>query len=94
MSDDPLEHTRDPLIRAFGAVLRAHREEAGLSRAQLAEALGCSPQWIEKLETGKKPSKESAIDQSAGRSPATPPGFGRYAELERQATTIRKLKPC
>ncbi|GAA2091833.1 helix-turn-helix domain-containing protein [Actinomadura alba] len=62
MSDDAHEYTRDPLIRAFGAVLRAHREEAGLSRAQLAEALGCSPQWIEKLETGKKPSKESAID--------------------------------
>jgi transcriptional regulator with XRE-family HTH domain len=62
MPDDPHEYTRDPLIRAFGAVLRAHREEAGLSRAQLAEALGCSAQWIEKLETGKKPSKESAID--------------------------------
>jgi transcriptional regulator with XRE-family HTH domain len=111
MSDDAHEYTRDPLIRAFGAVLRAHREEAGLSRAQLAESLGCSPQWIEKLETGKKPSKESAIDldtyfkipartfqrmweeiERAGRHPAAPPGFRRYAELEQQATTIRKFE--
>jgi ribosome-binding protein aMBF1 (putative translation factor) len=111
MSDDAREYTRDPLIRAFGAVLRAHREEAGLSRAQLAESLGCSPQWIEKLETGKKPSKESAIDldtffkisartfqrmweeiESAGRRPAAPPGFRRYAELEKQATTIRTFE--
>ena len=111
MRDDSREFTRDPLIRAFGSVLRAHREEAGLSRAQLAEALGCSPQWIEKLETGKKPSKESAIDldtyfklpartfqrmweeiEQAGRHAAPPPGFRRYAELEKQATKIRKFE--
>jgi transcriptional regulator with XRE-family HTH domain len=54
--------TRDPLIRAFGAVLRAHRETAGLSRPQLAEALGCQPGWIEKLETAQKPPSEATAD--------------------------------
>jgi transcriptional regulator with XRE-family HTH domain len=62
MADDQGEFTRDPLIRAFGAILRAHRNENGLSRAQLAEALGCTPQWIEKMETGTKPSVASAVD--------------------------------
>lgn len=56
------EHTRDPLIRAFGAVLRSYREAAGLSRHQVAEALGCTDGWIEKMETGTKPSLASAID--------------------------------
>jgi len=51
--------TRDPLIRAFGAVVRAYREAAGLSRAKLADALGCSPQWIEKVETGARPPSEA-----------------------------------
>lgn len=53
------ELTRDPLIRTFGAVLRAHREAAGLSRPQLAEALGCTYQWIEKLETAQRPPSEA-----------------------------------
>jgi transcriptional regulator with XRE-family HTH domain len=58
----PGDYTRDPLIRAFGAVLRSYRASAKLSRPQLAEALGCTYQWIEKLETGTKPSVETAID--------------------------------
>ncbi|MEU6036233.1 helix-turn-helix transcriptional regulator [Actinomadura sp. NPDC047616] len=62
MTGQQPEQTRDPLIRAFGAVLRSYREGAGLSRLQLAEALGCTPGWIEKMETGTKPSVDSAID--------------------------------
>ncbi|MBC6465980.1 transcriptional regulator [Actinomadura alba] len=62
MPQDQGDFTPDPLIRAFGALLRRYREAAGLSRRQLAEALGCSYQWIEKMETGKKPSIDSAID--------------------------------
>lgn len=55
--------TRDPLIRAYGSVLRGHREGAGLSRPQLANALGCTPQWIEKLETGQRaPSEATSAD--------------------------------
>ncbi|GAA4237098.1 helix-turn-helix transcriptional regulator [Actinomadura meridiana] len=55
-------HTRDPLIRTFGVVLRGYREAAGLSRRQLADALGCTSAWVEKMETGTKPSVQSAID--------------------------------
>lgn len=54
--------TRDPLVRSFGAVLRAHREGAGLSRPQLAEALGCRPGWIEKMETAQKPPSEASAN--------------------------------
>lgn len=51
--------SRDPLLRAFGALLSAHREAADLSRLQLAEALGCTPQWIGKVENGDKPPSEA-----------------------------------
>jgi transcriptional regulator with XRE-family HTH domain len=82
--------TRDPLIRAFGAVLRAHREAAGLSRPQLAKALGCTYQWIEKLETGQRaPSEATSADLDTYFT--TPATFhtmwlelrraGRYTEL-------------
>lgn len=54
--------TRDPLLRTFGAVLRSHREGAGLSRPHLAEALGCGAGWIEKLETAQKPPSEATAD--------------------------------
>ncbi|MDX6745087.1 helix-turn-helix transcriptional regulator [Actinocorallia sp. A-T 12471] len=54
--------TRDPLIRAFSKLLRAYREDADLTRPQLADALGCSYQWIEKLERGAKPSVATGID--------------------------------
>jgi transcriptional regulator with XRE-family HTH domain len=62
MTEDNGGYTRDPLIRTFGAVLRAYREAAGLSRPQLAEALGCRPGWIEKLETAQKPPSEATAD--------------------------------
>lgn len=62
MTRESSAHTRDPLIRTFGTVLRGYREAAGLSRPQLADALGCTYAWIEKMETGTKPSVASAID--------------------------------
>ncbi|MGH3389879.1 MAG: helix-turn-helix domain-containing protein [Actinomadura sp.] len=62
MAQDDGGYTRDPLLRNFGAVLRAHREAAGLSRPQLAEALGCKSGWIEKLETAQKPPSEATAD--------------------------------
>jgi transcriptional regulator with XRE-family HTH domain len=61
MSGDE-EFTRDPLVRATGEVIRAHREAAGLSRPELAQALGCTPQWIEALEAGRKPLSEPTAD--------------------------------
>ncbi|POM24052.1 hypothetical protein BTM25_26790 [Actinomadura rubteroloni] len=61
MSGDD-EFTRDPLVRAAGEVIRAHREAAGLSRIELAQTLGCTPQWIEALEAGRKPLSEPTAD--------------------------------
>jgi transcriptional regulator with XRE-family HTH domain len=50
------------LIRAYAALLRSYRESTSLSRAKLAEALGCSPGWTEKLETCEKPPSEATSD--------------------------------
>ncbi|MEO3786116.1 helix-turn-helix transcriptional regulator [Actinocorallia sp. B10E7] len=79
---------RDPLIRAFGAVVRAYREAAGLSRAKLAEALGCSPQWIEKIETGARPPSEAtSIDLDTYFK--TPGAFhAMWRELKRAGKTV------
>ena len=62
MSKNQDSYTRDPLLRSFGAVMRAYREGAGLSRARLAQALGCQAGWIEKLETAQKPPSEQTAD--------------------------------
>lgn len=59
---------RDPGVPSspaefFGTELRAYREKAGMSRPQLAEKLGYSPQWIGQLEAGKYgPSEDFARD--------------------------------
>ncbi|MGI8332836.1 helix-turn-helix domain-containing protein [Actinomadura scrupuli] len=54
---------RDPdpgsLIGHFGSELRRRRTMADLSMAQLAAALGCSPQWIGTMEQGDKPPSEA-----------------------------------
>lgn len=62
MSADTADFTRDPLIRAYAALLRSYRESMSLSRVKLAEALGCSPGWIEKLENCEKPPSEATSD--------------------------------
>lgn len=46
----------------FVIELRARREAAGLSRNKLAQALGCTPQWIAKVETFEKPPSEGLAD--------------------------------
>jgi hypothetical protein len=45
---------------AFVNELRARREASGLSRNKLAAALGCTPQWIAKVETFEKPPSEGS----------------------------------
>jgi len=58
--------SRDTTPSAFQEVfvneLRARREAAGLSRNKLAAALGCTPQWIAKVETFEKPPSEGLAD--------------------------------
>lgn len=50
-------------VEYYGTELRAFREAAGLSRPQLAEKLGYTPQWIGQVESGKNgPSEEFAKD--------------------------------
>ncbi|TMR42114.1 helix-turn-helix domain-containing protein [Actinomadura geliboluensis] len=46
----------------FGSELRRKREDAGLTGKQLADALGCTPQWISTMESGRKVSEQSALD--------------------------------
>jgi transcriptional regulator with XRE-family HTH domain len=42
--------------------MRARREASGLSRNKLAAALGCTPQWLAKVETFEKPPSEGLAD--------------------------------
>lgn len=58
---------RDPGVpttpaQRFGTELRAFREEAGLSRPELASKLGYTPQRIGQVECGDSPSKDFASD--------------------------------
>lgn len=59
---------RDPGVPSssteyYGTELRAYRENAGMSRPQLAKRIGYSPQWIGQIEAGKyAPSEEFARD--------------------------------
>ncbi|WP_242885375.1 helix-turn-helix domain-containing protein [Actinomadura litoris] len=57
---------RDPNPSAYQEVfvteLRARRDMAGLSRNRLAAALGCTPQWLAKVETFEKPPSEGLAD--------------------------------
>jgi transcriptional regulator with XRE-family HTH domain len=46
----------------FGEELRRMREEAKLTGKELADALGCTPQWISIMESGRKLSEQSARD--------------------------------
>ncbi|MEV5752461.1 helix-turn-helix transcriptional regulator [Actinoallomurus sp. NPDC052308] len=84
--------TRDPLVRAFGAVLRGHREAAKLSRAALAEALGCTPQWIEKLETALRAPSE-ATSEDLDTYFKTPETFHRMWLEIRRAGKHAELPP-
>ncbi|WP_165966955.1 helix-turn-helix transcriptional regulator [Actinomadura sp. 7K507] len=46
----------------FGAELRRMRSENALTGKELADALGCTPQWISTMESGRKVSEQSAQD--------------------------------
>ncbi|WP_157964020.1 helix-turn-helix domain-containing protein [Actinocorallia populi] len=48
--------------KMFALEMRARREAAGLSRNRLAEALGCTPQWLAKVETYDKTPSEALAD--------------------------------
>jgi len=52
--------------RLFGDLLRAFREEAGLSQTELAKAAYCSQSLISGLETGTKGTREDTIKSIDG----------------------------
>ena len=48
--------TRTPNYRQmelFGCMIRNARKHLGFTQEELAEAVGCSPHWINKIECGK-----------------------------------------
>ncbi|WP_242884434.1 helix-turn-helix domain-containing protein [Actinomadura litoris] len=46
----------------FGTELRRMRDEAKLTGKELADTLGCTPQWVSTMESGRKISEQSAHD--------------------------------
>ncbi|MEO5877956.1 MAG: helix-turn-helix transcriptional regulator [Streptosporangiaceae bacterium] len=48
--------------KSFVIEMRARRDAAGLSRHRLAEALGCTPQWLAKVENYEKAPSEPLSD--------------------------------
>lgn len=63
MAKEQQEPDLDVLRVHFGQELRRLRTRAKLSMNQLAEALGCTPQWIFQLEHAEKcPSEQTALD--------------------------------
>lgn len=46
----------------IGAEIRRKREEAKITGKELADTLGCTPQWISTMESGRKVSEQSAHD--------------------------------
>lgn len=63
MSSPQHEADHDALQAHFGSELRRLRQRDGLSQAQLAASLGCTPQWIYALEkTDKAVSEQTSLD--------------------------------
>ncbi|GAA2723973.1 helix-turn-helix transcriptional regulator [Actinocorallia aurantiaca] len=58
------ERKGDPIWpqKMFVIEMRARRNKTGLSRNKLAEALGCTPQWLAKVETYDKLPSEGLAD--------------------------------
>lgn len=57
---DPYEA---PAIRAFGIALETRRSVSGLNKTELAEKIGCTPQFVSQIEVAKNlPSKAFAQD--------------------------------
>jgi DNA-binding XRE family transcriptional regulator len=100
---DPYEF---PAIRAFAAELQAWR--GVMTKVELAEVLGYTPQLIGQIEAGKNiPSKKFAEDldtyfetnglfvrlwkliTESRHIAALPPGFPKFVEMERVASTMR-----
>ncbi len=57
------------LNRAFGRVLKSHREQAGISQEKLAFSAGLHPTYISQLERGlKSPSLQTLFNLASALS--------------------------
>ncbi|MDX3232397.1 helix-turn-helix transcriptional regulator [Streptomyces sp. ME19-01-6] len=70
MTTDNGEWEREPdpsdSLRAFGAVVQALREHAGLSRAQFGELVRFSKHTVESVELGRRMPDESFVERAEG----------------------------
>lgn len=76
----------------LGAELRAYREAAGLSRPDLAEKLGCTPQWVGQIELSTSAPSE-AFAQDLDTFFATNGAFHRLWEWTKRTSRIQMLPP-
>ncbi|ROO91332.1 helix-turn-helix protein [Actinocorallia herbida] len=84
------------LQRAFADELTARREAADMSRAKLAEVLGCTRQWLDKVETLKS-SASSALADDLDTYFATGGSFrrlwNRFDDARKQGLIPRGYRP-
>jgi transcriptional regulator with XRE-family HTH domain len=80
----------------FVTEMKARREAVNVSRNRLAEALGCSPQWLAKVETFEKPPSDGLADdldtywQASGTFRRI---WDKYAEAKRQRLIPSNFRP-
>ncbi|MFF2651546.1 helix-turn-helix domain-containing protein [Streptomyces sp. NPDC058045] len=64
MADDGGEPGESESLKCFGAVLKALREQAGLTQEELATQTGYSTHYVAKFEQGKRYPPQRFIDQA------------------------------
>src|SRR5688572_8120253 len=84
--------TPDPYQELFVEEMTALREDTGLSRAELARTLGCSPQWLSKVESCAKPPSE-ALAQDLDTFRGTHGTFHRLWKKHRRYLQTHALPP-
>ncbi len=106
-----MSHDHDPTspLVIFGDELRHHREAAGLTQLQVADALGYTEGQVGHIENGRrKPSEKAAkgsdtlfgtgglfvrLYDRVQRMPSYPTWFGPWAEAERTADSVHNYQP-
>lgn len=94
-----------PALRAFGAEVRRLREEAGITRTELAKRVAVTPSYISQVESGNTRCRKDfaqRLDQSLStdeqlttawarhlRSATYPKFFADYTEAEASAELLR-----
>lgn len=61
----PIEPAEVPFLERLGHAVRVRREEVGLTRLELAEEVGVTPQTIESIEFGARRTRASRLREIA-----------------------------